>query len=239
MTESGASRSILATFINSQTEARAQLDQPWDQARLVVLDFETTGLGPADDIISFGAVHIDGGQVIGRSSVYGLVRPRTALTPDAIRVHAVRATDLETAPPLPGALDPLWAAMIGRVLVAHTAWVETAFLDRALADRGVAVGLTVVDTAELAWSHFGLPRDPVKSPGLETVAERIGLPVFSPHHALGDAWTTALIFLAMARHRAKDRTVSVRELVTASTPDRRPATERKHWLSRTIRGKRT
>ncbi|MCL2483198.1 MAG: exonuclease domain-containing protein [Propionibacteriaceae bacterium] len=220
MTDSEVSRSTMSTFINSQAEVWAQLDQPWDQARLVVLDFETTGLSSRDAIISYGAVHIDAGRVVGRSSVYGLVRPDVALTPDSIRVHAIREQDLAQAPALPEALDPLFASMVGRVLVAHTAWVETGFLDRAMLARGLSVDLTVIDTAELAWSHFGLPRDPHRSPGLETVASRLGLPVFSPHYALGDAWTTAVILLAMARHRAQDQTLTLRDLVTASHPDK-------------------
>ena len=218
----------MSTFVGSQAEMRAQLDQPWDRARLVVLDFETNGLTSRVEIVSFGAVHIDSGRVVGSLSVYGLVRPQVPPSPESIGVHAIRPRDLETALPLPEALDPLLAAMVGRVLVAHTAWVETGFLDRALAARGIAVDLPVVDTAELAWAHFGVRRSVHKSPGLETVASRLGLPIFTPHHALGDAWTTALVFLAMAHHRTRGRPLPLRDL---AGPGYRlgPAT-RRSWL---------
>jgi DNA polymerase-3 subunit epsilon len=230
-----ASWSIMSTFVGSQAETRAQLDQPWDRARLAVLDFETTGLSAQDEIISFGAVHVDAGRVVGRSSVYGLVRPQVPPSPESIRVHAIRPRDLENAATLPEALDPLFVALTGRVLVAHTAWVETGFLDRALAARGLSVDLPVVDTAELAWAHFGVQRDPHHSPGLETVADRLGLPIFTPHHALGDAWTTALVFLVMARHRAKDRPLLLRDLVAASHPGRRGVEPRRSWRNRRSR----
>lgn len=226
------SRSIMSTFVGSQTETRAQLDQPWDRTRLVVLDFETTGLTSDDAIISFGAVHIDAGRVVGRSSVYGLVRPPVPPSPESIAVHAIRPCDLENALPLPQALDPLFVALTGRVLVAHAAWVESGFLDRAMAARGLSVDLPFVDTAELAWTHFGLPRDPHRSPGLETVAERLGLPIFTPHHALGDAWTTALIFLVMAHHRAQGRPLPLRELAGAPGQDRGSAGSRRSWRTR-------
>jgi len=227
----------MAIFVGSQSEVRAQLDQPWERARFVVADFETTGLSATDAIISFGAVHIDGARVVGRSSVYGLVRPPVPPSPESIRVHAIRPGDLESAPSLPGALDPLFAAMTGRVLVAHAAWVERGFLDRALLAREVAVDLTVVDTAELSWAHFELPRDPRRSPGLETVAGRLALPVFTPHHALGDAWTTALVFLALARHRAAGRAMSVRELVAASDPAHRGGVAvKRSWRGRKAAG---
>ncbi len=228
---SEVSRSALSAFVAGQAEMRAQLDQPWDTARLVVVDFETTGLSSHDEIISYGAVHIDAGRVVGRSSVYGLVRPEVPPSAESIRYHAIRPSDLDKAPQLPEALDPLFASMIGRVLVAHTAWVETGFINRALAARGVAVDLPVLDTAELAWTHFGVQRSANRSPGLETVAERLGLPIFTPHHALCDAWTTALIFLVMAAHRPQGRSLSVRELVEASQPDHHRGA-RRSWFGR-------
>lgn len=229
MTASAASEQTLATFLAGLPEARDQLDVPWDRARLVVVDFETTGLGARDTIISFGAVHIDGGRLVGRSSVYGLVRPDVPVSPESIGVHAIRACDLAEAPSLPEALDPLLAAMVGRVMVAHAAWIETAFLDRALAARGTAGEVPTVDTAELAWSHFGLPRDPVRAPALETVAERLGLPVFTPHHALGDAWTTAVVLLAVARLRSRDGSIRLGDLVADTGSDRRPAAAPGRW----------
>ena len=233
MTPAEVSSSIMSTFVDSQAETHAQLDQPWDRARLTVLDFETTGLSSDDAIISFGAVHVDAGRVVGRSSVYGLVRPAVPPSPESIRVHAIRPRDLQNAPSLPEALDPLFVALTGRVLVAHAAWVETGFLDRALLARGLSVDLPAVDTAELAWTHFGLRRDPRRSPGLETVAERLGLPIFTPHHALGDAWTTALAFLVMASHRAQGQPLPLRELVEASGQDRRGgAGSRRSWRTR-------
>src|ERR671924_179519 len=46
----------------------------------------------------------------------------------AIPIHGLRAQDLATAPPPPQALAPLLSAIRHRVLVAHVAGVERAFL---------------------------------------------------------------------------------------------------------------
>lgn len=211
-----ASEYVLKAFREGVAEARGQLDLAWRDGRYVVVDFETTGLDGDDAIISFGAVHIDQGRIIGSSAVYGLVQPEVPISAAAIGVHAIRPRDLSNAPRLPEALDPLLAAMAGRVLVAHAAWIEKAFLARALALRGIEVQIPVIDTAELAWQHFDLAPAQDRTAALEAVSRRLGLPVHTPHHALGDALTTALIFLAMASHRESNGAVSVRDLAFAS-----------------------
>jgi DNA polymerase III subunit epsilon len=195
--------------------ARAQLELAWDAARFCVLDVETTGLSRTDAVLSFGAVHVDEGRVRSSSTVYGLVRPTTQVSSESVTVHAIRPDDLVAAPTLPEALDPLLDAMAGRVLVAHTAWVERMFLGRALSGR-LRLDVPFVDTAPLAWRHLGLPPDPERSPELEKLAQRLGVPVHTPHHALGDALTTAQVFLVLARHLAARGDGTVRALVAAS-----------------------
>ena len=210
---------VTAAFVSGAAVARNQLDLLWDAARYVVVDLETSGLGDKDVILSFGAVHIDAGRVVGRSTVYGLVRPEpeAEVSPLSVTVHSIRPVDLRDAPSMPGALDPLLQAMTGRVLVAHAAWVERAFLTRALRGRGAGLDVPVIDTAALAWPHLGLVADPHRAPGLEPLAQRMHLPVHAPHNALGDALATAQVFLVLASHWAPAPGASVRDLVRASS----------------------
>jgi DNA polymerase III epsilon subunit-like protein len=71
----------------------------------------------------------------------------------------------------------------------------------------------IVDTALLAVELSRLERRPqpapgdelprgaaFSSPGLADLARSLGLPVHRPHHADGDALTTAQAFLALATH---------------------------------------
>ena len=115
--------------------ARASLPgrrTPWREARYCVVDLELSGLDPkTDEIIAFGAVPIDGGLVGAGRSLYGLARPTRPLPEASVVVHGIRTVDLDEAPPLELAIRPLLEALAGRVLVAHSAQVERAFLGAA------------------------------------------------------------------------------------------------------------
>ena len=71
----------------------------------------------------------------------------------------------------------------------------------------------VIDTAALA-RYVGIAENKNGyEPSLEVVARKLNLPVYSPHHALGDAMTTAAGFLALAsRIEAKIRVETGQEL---------------------------
>ena len=174
----------------------------WRAARFLVVDVETTGLDPRrDEVISFAAVPVEEGRIVVAEAVEGLVRPRLAGPSPTIEIHGIRPQDLLEAPSAPGALAPLGAAVRGRIVVAHGAWVERAFLAPLLRPHAVRLPRRLVDTAVL-WRLLCLARG-AADPGwraLGAVAEALGLPVHRPHEAGGDALTTAQAFLALATH---------------------------------------
>lgn len=132
-------------------------------------------------------------------------------------VHALRTCDLQQAPTLDECMDNLLAMLSGRVLVAHSAWVEKGFLDEALRRRGRRLGLPVVDTAVLARRCLSLPGVPDGyDVSLEYAAAVMGLPAHTPHHALGDAVTTAQLFVALASRRSQQQYCSASRLVSLS-----------------------
>lgn len=194
-----------------------RLDQPWRSARYCAVDLETTGLDLRSDVIvSFGSVNIDGGRVIAGSSIYSLVRGPAQSSPRAITVHSLRPADLADAPPWEESVDLLLDALTGRVLVAHAAWVECAFLRRAFRVRRVPPPRVVVDTAALARAAGLAAAGASAEPSLELLAGDLGLPVHEPHHALGDALTTAEVFLALSTRLDADAPQTVGSLVSAS-----------------------
>ena len=197
--------------------ATVRQDQAWRSARYCAVDLETTGLDLSRDaIISFGSVGIDGGRVIAGSSIYRLVGGTAHVSPAAIAVHSLRAADLAGAPPWEDSVDLLLTALTGRVLVAHAAWVESAFLRRAFRTRRVPPPRTVIDTAALARSAGLAAVSASAEPSLELLARDLGLPVHEPHHALGDALTTAEVFLALSTRLDADAPQTVGSLVAAS-----------------------
>jgi DNA polymerase-3 subunit epsilon len=171
----------------------------WREAEFCVLDLETTGLDlRRDQIVAYGAAIVAQARIPCGRTAYGLVRPTRAISVPALTIHGLRAADLADAPTIDEAAGELIELLSGRVLVAHAAWVERAFLNRALRPCGVTLGRASIDTAALLRACRLAGPDHASEPNLETAARELGLPVHTPHHALGDAFTTAQVFLALA-----------------------------------------
>ena len=179
--------------------ARSVLRRPWKDVEYCVVDLETTASTlVGDQVVSYGAVLVRDGRVLARTATYALVRPTRPVPPSTIRVHGLRAQDLDGAAPMSSCFDTLDAMLAGRVLVAHAAWIESGFLDRAFRAQNARLRVPIVDTAALARAAGVVTSAGAHEPSLEWLAAKLGLPVHTPHHALGDAMTTAGLLLALA-----------------------------------------
>ena len=190
---------------------------PWRLAHFCVVDLELSGLDPKhDEIISFAAVPIDAGRVVAGNAVYGLSRNTRTLPEESVLVHGIRTVDLADAPPLDEAIEPLVAMLAGRVPVAHAAWIERSFLTPVLRRHGVRLRGPILDTRDLG-RLLALERgEPSAASSLTALARSLGLPVHRPHHALGDALTTAQVFIALATLLDGYEAQTVRSLSLAS-----------------------
>ena len=196
---------------------------PWQRARYCVVDLELSGLNPREhEIISFAAVPIDAGRLVVGGAVYGVCRPTQPLHEASILVHGLRTIDLVDAPALDEAIQPLLTAMTGRVIVAHVGWVEHAFLSRALRRQGVRFRGPILDTFELGRLLARQRREEHSRRTLDELAQYLRLPIYRRHHALGDALTTAQVFIALATH--------LDELASESVQSLAHAKERAHLL---------
>jgi len=186
---------------------------PWRLAHFCVVDLELSGLDPgSDEIISFAAVPIDAGRVVAGNAVYGLCRNTRPLPEESVLVHGIRTVDLAEAPPLDEAIAPLVSVMSGRVLVAHSARIERSFLAPVLKRWGLKLHRPIVDTRDLG-QLLALERGQATGPSsLSALALSLELPVHRPHHALGDALTTAQVFIALATHLDAYAAQTVRSL---------------------------
>jgi DNA polymerase III subunit epsilon len=186
----------------------------WRDASYCVVDLELTGLDPRlDEIVSWATVPIEAGRIRLGAIRSGLVRPRRAMPAAVVRVHGIRPADLEHAPAAPEALAPLLEAMRDRVLVAHAAYVERAFLPER--------PRIVIDTEILGRRALGV----AGHLQLSELARRLGLPVHPEHEATGDALTTAQVFLALVARLERRHPQSVRSL------SRPTLAERTRWLA--------
>jgi DNA polymerase-3 subunit epsilon len=192
---------------------------PWRQASWCALDLEMTGLDPrTDEIIAIGAVPIEDGRVLLGQSLYTLVRTTKRSDPNAVVVHKLRVADLADAPTLDEALDTLLGLMAGRVPVFHTAQVERAFLKPLFARRRVRLP-AAADTEVLGRRWVRERTGEVLSwISLNQLAGRLGQSAEVPHHALGDAITTAQAFIALATLIDARSPQTVASLVGAAEP---------------------
>jgi len=172
----------------------------------VVVDLETTGLDPRrDHIVSYGAVPIRHGRVLPAESVYGLVRVPREVPAEAVKCHSLRTQDLTGAPPLSACVTRLDALIGEHAVIAHGAWIERSFLCRAFRRCHRAFSSQLIDTAVLAGHVLAVPDHRGDVISLEYAATMLKLPVHAPHHALGDALTTAGLFLALTGHLERQR----------------------------------
>ena len=180
--------------------AAVDRDTPWRTAEWCAVDLELTGLHRNDEIIAIGAVPIRDGALILGEAMYSLARPVNPPKHASVLVHKLRSVDLREAPPLDDAIDQLLQTMSGRVPVFHTAMVERAFLGKELRRRRLRLPEDV-DTEVLGrvWLRHRDGNTPGGLP-LARLAAVLGQPGEDPHHALGDALTTAKAFIALASH---------------------------------------
>lgn len=197
---------------------RPELDVPWRDAEYCVVDVEATGLDlRRDRLVAFGSVLIKSGRLQWRSRLSLEIRPARAISVRAMTIHGLRHQDLEEAPSLEQTAEIIVSQLDGRLLVAHAAWIERAFLRHPVRAMGRRWKPAVIDTAALLRATGLAPSGTGHEPDIEEAAERLGLCVHSPHQALGDAVTTAEVFLAMATRLERERpTLTARQLVDIS-----------------------
>ena len=191
-------------------------ETPWREAEWCAVDLELTGLSRSDEIIAIGAVPVKEGRVILGESLYTLARPRRPPKHAAILVHKLRSADLAGAPSLTEAITLLFGALAGRVPVFHTSMVERAFLGAEFRRRRVRLPPDA-DTEVLGRLWLSR-RDGVAPAGLSLarLAQLLRQPAEPPHHALGDALTTAKAFIALASLLDADSPATVGSLQQAT-----------------------
>ena len=179
-----------------------------------VFDTETTGLEPSagDRIISIGAVRIVNGRVLKQEAFEQLIDPQRSVPLDSVRIHGIKAADLQGQPTLRDALPAFHRFCEDTVLVAHNAAFDMRFLELAESETGTRFAHPVLDT--LLLSAIVHPHQ--QDHGLEAIAGRLGIKVVGRHTALGDALVTSEIFLKLVALLAESGVVTLGQALEAS-----------------------
>jgi DNA polymerase-3 subunit epsilon len=169
--------------------------QPLRSISYVVFDTETTGLRPShgDEMISIGAVRIVNGRLLTGETFSRLINPRRPIPAESIQFHGITDAMVQDAPPIEVVMPQFKAFAADSPLVAHNAAFDLKFLRLKEDQCGIRFDNIPVDT--LLVSAFLFPE--FEDHSLDTLADRLGVNISGRHTALGDAMTTAAVFVKL------------------------------------------
>lgn len=197
----------------------------WRTVPFAVIDVETSGLDArSDELLAIGMVMIEEGRIRLDLNWETLVQPPTdaPVGVEAMRVHGLMPDDTADAPPIADVLPDLITRLAGRALVVHVASIDIGFLNRALRrTHGITLRGPAIDTARLAATFYredeliGETRGQPLSIQLRELCAQYELPIHTEHDALGDALSTAQLFLAQAARLEQHGRPTLRDLLRA------------------------
>ena len=185
---------------NLQDEQFAFLFDKAPNDEYICFDCETTGLDVTkDDIISIGAVLIKNNTIVSSQRFVRLVKPKTKLQVEAIKVHRIREMDLLDAEELDDVLEEFLHFVGSRKLVGYFLEFDVAMVNKYIKDR---IGITLPNkTYEVSalyhdWKIEKIPQSHIDL-RFDTIMKDLKIPTFGKHDALNDAIMTAMMFVKL------------------------------------------
>ena len=171
-----------------------------DGASFVVFDVETTGLESSQDrIIEFGAVRVEGGEIV--DSYSQLVNPGRAISRKIEDLTGISNEDLRDAPPMEEILMDFLDFCQDSTLVAHNAEFDMSFLrQECLRGDCDLPRQPVMDTLALSRALL----TDLNSHSLDNLCQHFGVELDDHHRAEADAEATAEVMLKLLDMVEKD-----------------------------------
>src|SRR5262245_7390452 len=178
-------------------------------SRLVFLDLETTGASAdRDHITEIGLIEVAGSHVVQEWST--MVNPARLLPPAVVSLTGITDEMVAEAPTFADISAELLQRLEGRLLVAHNARFDYAFLRAEFRRLGIRYRSRVLCTVRLSRSLFPEHRHH----NLDSVMERFALSCSARHRALGDAQVLWAFVRELQRSLEPDRLTAAVSAVT-------------------------
>jgi DNA polymerase-3 subunit epsilon len=171
---------------------------PWDSARLVVFDLETTGFHPygGDEIISISGVMIENGEIRHDCIFDQLVNPGRMIPAEIEELTGITNDQVRNQPNIFPVMEQFLEFIGNAILVAHHAEFDMAFLNVKLSRFcGIKIQNPVFDTYKIT----KLFNSTLESYSLDYLIEYFNLTGVGRHTSLGDSMITAQLFLNLRR----------------------------------------
>lgn len=179
-----------------------------------VFDTETTGLNPegGDEIISIGAVRIVNSRVTYQDRFEELINPRREIPIESYRIHGINYEMVKDKEPIERVLPRFRQFTGNTVLLGHNLAFDMKMLKVKEKVTGVHFSNPVLDTLLLSAALHPVHQQH----DMENIARRLGVNILGRHTALGDAITTAEIFLKLLAILNSNGILTLKDAIHAS-----------------------
>ncbi len=185
-----------------------EVDLPWRDLPLAVIDTETTGKDPArgDRIVEIAVVHMQNGEVTGRHGY--LVNPNMPIPKEAAAVHGITDDRVKGEPRFEALAAKVVEHLRGRIPVAYNAGFDRGFVHAEMRRAGISPakttkvppalrpGLDWVDP--LVWARA--LQSTAKGFKLGEVAARAGIDLTNAHRATDDAEAAGRVLYSLLQN---------------------------------------
>ena len=166
----------------------------------VCFDCETTGLNPKeDDIISIGAVLIKNNTIVSSEKFVKLIKPKTKLQEDAIKIHHLRQMDLEQAEDISVVIEEFLNFIGNRKLVGYFLEFDVAMINKYIVPKlGIKLPNQTYEVSAIYhdWKIEKIPQSNIDL-RFDSIMQNLDIPIMGKHDAYNDAIMTSMIFLKL------------------------------------------
>lgn len=154
-----------------------------------ITDIETVGSAPGEGTIIEIAICLhDGERIIDRYET--LINPEKNIPPFIVSLTGINQTMLRRAPVFEEVADEIYDMLKDAVFVAHNVNFDFGFIKAEFDALGIVWKPQRLCTVRLARKSFPGHH----KYGLSSICERLEIPNFAAHRAMGDAQATAILF---------------------------------------------